>query len=81
MILVKDAVAISESGLLINSMTNEAYVLNPMGIKIFYLLKRRVSEPEILERIVSEFDIQKKDAENDLKAFIHNLLEFNLASS
>lgn len=78
MIRVKDAVAISESGLLIDSVTNEVYVLNPLGITIFLLLKNQISEEDILNIIVSEFDIAYTQAELDLKFFMDELFNSNL---
>ena len=78
MIRVKDAVAISESGLLIDSVTNEVFVLNPLGITIFLLLKNQISEEDILNIIVSEFDIAYAHAEVDLKYFIDELFNSRL---
>lgn len=51
------------------------YTLNEVGARVYELIDGERRVREIVESIVSEFDIERGDAENDVRVFIEQLLE------
>ena len=54
-------------------------MMNPVADFIWQALEREESTAEIVDGILSRFDVQKEQAEADLKEFMARLLETGLA--
>ncbi len=51
------------------------YTLNEVGARVYELIDGERRVKEIVESIVSEFDVERGDAETDVRVFIEQLLE------
>ena len=51
------------------------YTLNEVGARVYELIDEERRVKEIVESIVSEFDVERGDAETDVRVFIEQLLE------
>lgn len=71
-------VAISESGSLFHPLTGDFFTLNPSGIEIFKMLKEENSFDEIMQSILSKYDIDKNTFERDYYEFTTLLRQFSL---
>ncbi len=62
---------------LVNSVAqmNEVITLNELGTFIYHLLEEQKSFSELTEEIVKTFDVDKKEAINDLKKFLTQAIE------
>ncbi len=50
------------------------YTLNEVGARVYELIDGERRVREIVESIVSEFDVERGDAETDVRVFIEQLL-------
>ena len=62
-----------EGGLVVLPGRSEVKVLNPVGIKIFSLLDGDHSPDQIVEAVCEEFEVDAKQAAEDLGAFLDDL--------
>jgi PqqD family protein of HPr-rel-A system len=74
---IKD-LAISESGFVFNPYTGESFSVNSIGYEILKLLRRDLSQDEILQEILNNYEISKEQAEKDVMDFLSMLEEYNL---
>ena len=65
--------AISETGLVINSMTNELFSLNPIGLEILKMMMNNELDDEIKKKIMEEYDITGFEFEKDFQDFLKTL--------
>lgn len=77
-IQVPKNLAISESGFLFSPSSGESFTMNEFGVWIFKLLQSGKSKDEIVDAIISEYDIDQKHAEFDLEDFLIQLDKFSL---
>lgn len=75
--LISD-VAVSENGFLFQPVTGESFTLNSVGIIIMEGLKANKESQEIIDDIVSEYEIDKTAAERDFSEFINQLRNHKL---
>jgi hypothetical protein len=75
---IPENIAISESGFLFLAGTGETFTLNHIGRDIFYLIRSKSSEDEILNSIISDYDIDKATAHKDLTDFIAQLKHYSI---
>jgi|SRR5271170_5761304 len=54
------------------------FSLNPVGSRIFELLKNDCSRPEIVSQVIREFGASREIAEADVEEFLRSLKELNL---
>lgn len=71
-------IAVSDSGFMFNPGTGESYSVNPIGIRIFELLKQDKSVEEINKTILNEFEISPTTCEKDVSDFIGHLQHYQL---
>ena len=50
-------------------------VLNPVGGKIFSMLDGKHTEDQIVQAVMDEFEVDEKQAREDLQAFVEQLKE------
>ncbi len=72
--------AISESGFAFNGTTGDTFFLNETALFIIQKLKQNLSQEEILEALINEYNVIQLNAERDLLDFlnqlrIHDLIE------
>ncbi len=77
-IMVPKNLAISESGFLFSPSNGESFTLNELGIWIFKLLQSGKNKKDVLNAIISNYDIDEKYAEYDLEDFLFQLENFSL---
>jgi len=68
-------IAVSEKGLVINTYTGELFTLNNLGIEIINLLKQGKSKEEIINFIISNYDVDENTLNIDFYKFVE-LLEY-----
>ena len=59
---------------------SSVHVMNPTGSFIWDHLDGRTTLAQILDRVVEEFEIEREEAEADLKTFVGALLEQGMVS-
>ncbi len=74
-------VAVSENGFLFLPGTGESFTLNEIGRTILEYLKEGNKSDEIIEKIISEYDIDKTIAERDFNDFINQLKNFRIVDT
>jgi hypothetical protein len=57
---------------------NSIFALNETGAFVWELLEEGLSEDEIVERIVNEFDVDITQAKNDIRYFLQELMKHGL---
>jgi|YNPBryunderm2012_1023409.scaffolds.fasta_scaffold39747_1 hypothetical protein len=70
--------ALSESGFAFNGSTGDSFILNETATFILQKIKEGLSEKEILDLILKEYEVNSIQAEKDLHDFITQLKIFNL---
>jgi PqqD family protein of HPr-rel-A system len=74
----KTEVTLSESGFLFDHATGLTYTLNPTGKFIFRLMQEGKQGPDILDALMTEFEVDETTARKDLDDFLRQLKEFDL---
>lgn len=75
---VPENVAISDSGFLFLPSSGETFTLNETGKDVFRLLQSGISEDEIADKIVLDYDIDKVGFQRDLHDFVQQLKNYSL---
>jgi hypothetical protein len=75
---IPENLAISNSGFLFLPSSGESFTLNEIGKEIFKLLQSGSASDEIINKIISEYEIDKSTFEKDLDDFIAQLKTFYL---
>ncbi|MGB9664339.1 MAG: PqqD family protein [Ignavibacteria bacterium] len=70
--------ALSESGFAFNGSTGDSFILNETASFILQKIKEGLSEQEILNLLLNEYEVNPMQAEKDLHDFITQLKIFNL---
>lgn len=70
--------ALSETGFAFNGSTGDSFILNETATFILQKIKDGLSEQEILNLLLNEYDVNSTQAEKDLHDFITQLKIFNL---
>ncbi len=74
---IKD-LAINESGFVFNPYTGESFSVNSTGYEILKLLRKDLSQEEIVNELTGIFDISKDQAEKDVIDFLNMLEKYDL---
>ena len=74
---IKD-LAINESGFVFNPYTGESFSVNSTGYEILRLLRKDLSQEEIVNELTGIFDISKDQAEKDVIDFLNMLEKYDL---
>jgi hypothetical protein len=77
---VPENVAVSDSGFLFMASTGETFTLNETGKMVFNYIQSGLTEHEIAEKIVEEFDVEITSFERDLSDFIIQLKNYSLVN-
>lgn len=75
---ISEEIAVSDSGFLFIPSTGESFTLNEIGKEIIGLIKQGMTETEIKEHILKEYDVSEKDIQKDLDDYFHQLLNFKI---
>lgn len=65
-----NALAISDNGFIFKPATGESFITNEQGLVIIQLLKEKKSIDEIIQEIVSIYEVDKLTAGRDLYEFL-----------
>lgn len=72
---------LDEQTVLVNLRTNRIFELNRTGARFWELLGDESSESQIVEQLLSEFDVPQAQLEREVAALIESLLEEGLISN
>jgi len=67
-----------DGAVLLHLGSGQYHTLNPVGARIWELLETPMSEAELTQRIVAEFDADNTAVAQDVKTFLGELLERQL---
>jgi PqqD family protein of HPr-rel-A system len=70
--------AISENGFIFMPTSGETFTVNEIGSRILKLLQQGQSENEIIEQILSEYDVDRTTLEKDLNDFLGQLKNYRV---
>jgi phage gp37-like protein len=70
--------ALSETGFAFNGSTGDSFILNETASFILQKIKEGLSEQEILNLLLNNYEVNPIQAEKDLHDFITQLKIFNL---
>jgi hypothetical protein len=77
-ITLSQDVAVSESGFMFLPSTGECFTVNATGRCIIAALQQGKTETETLRLLTSEFEIDERTAERDLREFVSQLQRYHL---
>jgi hypothetical protein len=75
---LKKNIATSEAGLIFNPGTGDSFSVNTAGTEILSKLKEGKSHDEIVQYLLTKFDIEKTQIEKDMDDFLSQLSDYNL---
>lgn len=73
-----NTLAISDNGFIFKPSTGESFTTNEIGLLIIQLLKENKSGEEIINEIISEFDIDNVTAGRDMYDFLDFMKRENM---
>ncbi|MBN2693317.1 HPr-rel-A system PqqD family peptide chaperone [bacterium] len=71
-------IAISERGFIFNPLTGDTFTLNPTALFLIQKLKENLTNEEAIEALVSEYEVDKKEALEDFELFYQQLEIYGL---
>jgi hypothetical protein len=72
---------LDDQTVLVNLRTNRIFELNRTGARLWDLLGEGSSESQIVERLLSEFDVSQEQLEREVRELIASLLDEGLIAS
>lgn len=75
---IKNSIALSENGFLLNTETGESFTLNQTGLSLLHYLREGETEKELLQHLLNEYEVQTEVAERDLHDFLETLRRYKL---
>lgn len=76
--LIKDNVAISETGFIFHPETGESFSVNVQGREIFHLMKEGKKFGQIRDFMLNKYDVNESIFEKDFQDFIHLLEKYQI---
>lgn len=76
--IIKENIAISESGFLFNANTGDSFNLNNTGKIIVSMLKEGKTEKEISNYFIEKYDVEESVFEHNFIDFLNMLKHMNL---
>ncbi len=70
--------AINDEGFIFDPLTGESFTVNRTGLFIINRLKEGKKEEEILQRLITDFNVSKEIAERDLIDFLEKLKSYRI---
>lgn len=74
---VLDNILLNERGIALNPATGETYRLTGTAIVLLKLLKEGLEPDELLQHLVTEYDVEESTAKRDLDSFLATLERMN----
>lgn len=74
-------IATSEDGFLFNPSTGDSWSANPMAAEWLSWLKEGRSREEIMEQVITKYDVERSRVERDWEDFMKQLQEARLLKS
>ncbi len=65
--------AVSDEGFVFDPATGQSFLLNATGLVIFHGLQADLSEEELTQRVIDEFDVDPDQAAVDVEEFLAHL--------
>jgi len=75
---LQKSVAVSESGFIFNSTRGDSFSVNPIGLEIMNMLKEGKPREEIVDFVLSEYEIDRTSFEKDITDFTNRLSQLHL---
>lgn len=75
---VRNNIAISDTGFVFDATSGESFTLNKIGLEILQLLKDKLSEDEITQKVTAKYEVDKAVFEQDYFDFIGMLRHHKL---
>lgn len=72
--------ALDGEAVLLNTETGLYIGLDPVGTRIWELLGEGITGPELFDRLLDEYDVERERLQADLAAFLSELAELGLVS-
>jgi len=77
MSLIKQ-LAVNDEGFVFNPITGESFTTNETGLFILKMLKEGKTEDQIIQQLVSEFEVSEEEAKRDFIDFVEKLRSYRL---
>lgn len=78
---ILENVAISDTGFLFLPNTGETFTLNEQGREIFRLMQQKLTNEEIFEAILNDYDVERPQLERDFDDFFAQLKNYGLVKA
>lgn len=75
---LKPNIAISDSGFIFDPATGNSFTTNPIGLQIMRALLQNLSETQIIEQLLNDYDSNESTVARDLSDFINLLKKLKL---
>ena len=70
---------VGEEGVVLNQNSSEVLVLNSLGMRIIELLDQSMSVDQMIDTLLLEYDVEPSVLRHDVRDFLHQLIEADLA--
>lgn len=78
---IKSNIALSESGFVFNPNTGESFTLNPVGQKLFEMIREGQEYNMIRKNFLENYEVEESIFEKDYEDFIHLLRSYQITDS
>ncbi|MDD3321321.1 MAG: PqqD family protein [Paludibacter sp.] len=75
---VRKNIATSEEGFLFNPTTGDSFSTNALGAEILLLLKKDISNNDVINTICEKYDVDKSLFERDFEEFTLQLKDYSI---
>jgi PqqD family protein of HPr-rel-A system len=76
--VINKKIAVSETGFIFNPTTGDSYSMNPIAMEILEMLKKDMSEEEIIKTLFEKYDVSKSILNKSYDEFIDTLKKLNI---
>jgi PqqD family protein of HPr-rel-A system len=76
--VINKKIAVSETGFIFNPTTGDSYSMNPIAMEILEMLKKNMSEEEIIKTLFEKYDVSKSILNKSYDEFIDTLKKLNI---
>lgn len=78
---IRQNLAISGTGFIFDPTSGDSYTMNPVGAEMAEMLKKQISQQEIVKHFVKKYDVDEATLEKDLMDFVNILNQYRLTES
>lgn len=75
---IKNNIAVSDNGFVFNPGSGESFTVNPVGLVMLNMLRKGLSQSEIVATIIEEYNIDASSVERDLNDFKEMMRQYRL---